>query len=134
MISRLWFRFCVFTLFCAPLTSVALAHHGHVHKPASMPGFDGTYRIDIKTTDGTGSCAHSYTGTIKVQNFRIIAMSDPQATAAGGILDDGTVSIALRKNDQVANVGGKIKGGTGKGFWSSPTAFCGGLWQAVRED
>jgi hypothetical protein len=134
MISRFWFRFCVSALFCVALTGVAAAHHGHSHQQASVQGFDGTYRVEIRTTDGHGSCAPSYSGTITVQNFRVVAFSDPQATAAGGILDDGTVSLALRRNDQVANVGGKIKGHIGKGFWSSPTAFCGGLWHAERED
>jgi len=134
MISRFWFRFCIYALFCAALTGAAAAHRGHHAHQTSVLGFDGTYHVKISTTDGHGSCAPAYSGTITIQNFRVVAFSDPQATAAGGILDDGTVSLALRRNGQVANVGGKIRGRTGKGFWSSPTAFCGGLWQAERED
>jgi hypothetical protein len=134
MISRLWFRFCIFALSCAALTGAAAAHRGHPHQPTLTRGFDGTYRVEITTTDGQGACATSYAGTITVQNFRVVATSDPLATAAGGILDDGTVSLALHRNDQIANVGGKIQGRMGKGFWSSPTALCGGLWHAERED
>ena len=56
------------------------------------------------------------------------------AAASGGIESDGTISLAFRKADQIANVGGQMKGSGGKGFWSSPTAFCGGLWRAERQN
>jgi hypothetical protein len=114
------------------LASAAAARTHHHDKVASR-GFDGTYQVEIKTTDGHGTCAPSYAGTITIHDFRVVALSDPSATASGGIEDDGTVSLALQENGQQANVGGRIKGRAGKGFWSSPTAYCGGLWQAERE-
>jgi hypothetical protein len=98
-----------------------------------LRGFDGIYRVEITTTDGHGACTPSYSGTVTIQHFRVVALSDPQATASGGIEDDGTVSLAFEKDGQIANVGGRIKGRGGKGFWSSPTAQCGGLWRAERE-
>ena len=131
---RLWLHLCVFAFLTATLASAAFAHN-HRHKPAAAPpGFDGSYKIEITTTDGNGSCIHSYAGTVKIQNFRVVGLSDPDATASGGIEDDGTVSLAFRKADQIANIGGQMKGDGGKGFWSSPTSYCGGLWQAERED
>jgi hypothetical protein len=129
---RFGLRFCVFAALCAGFAAPATARH-HLKK-ASQQGFDGTYRVEITTTDGHGSCPASYAGTLTIRDFRIVALSDPAATASGGIESDGTVSLAFRKDDQFANVGGKMKSSGGKGFWSSPTAFCGGLWHAERQD
>jgi hypothetical protein len=128
---RSWLRLCVFAALCAAFTAPAAARLHH--KKASSEGFDGTYSVEIRTTDGHGSCPASYAGTLTIQNFRVVALSDPAATASGGIESDGTISLAFRRNDQIANVGGQMKGSGGNGFWSSPTAFCGGLWRAARE-
>ncbi len=130
---RFWLRLCTSVLLTGALAGAAVAHIHH-KKAAPERGFDGTYKINITTTDGNGNCVHSYAGTVTVQDFRIVALSDPAATASGGIEDDGTVSLAFRKADQIANIGGHMKGHNGRGFWSSPTAFCGGLWQAERQN
>jgi hypothetical protein len=129
---RFWLRFCVFAALCAAFAAPATARLHH--KKASPPGFDGTYRVEITTTDGHGSCPASYAGTLTIHDFRIVALSDPAATASGGIESDGTISLAFRKDDQIANVGGQMRGDSGKGFWSSPTAYCGGLWRAERQN
>ncbi len=132
---RFWFRFCVFVALCAAFVGPAAARHHHkIIAATSQQGFDGTYNVEITTTDGHGSCPASYAGTLTVRDFRIVALSDPAATASGGIESDGTISLAFRKADQIANVGGQMKGSGGKGFWSSPTAFCGGLWRAARQN
>jgi hypothetical protein len=132
---RLWLRLCVSASLCAALASAATARtHHHHHEKTAPPGFDGVYSVQITTTDGHGNCPGSYSGTLTIRNFRVVALSDPAALATGGIEDDGTVSLAFRKNDQIANAGGQIKGSAGKGFWSSPTALCGGLWRAERQN
>ncbi len=130
---RLWLRLFACTLLSAALAGSAGAHIHH-KKVAPQTGFDGIYQIDITTTDGNGNCMHSYSGKVTIQNFRVVGLSDPEATASGGIEDDGTVSLAFRKADQIANIGGQMKGRSGRGFWSSPTSYCGGLWQARRDD
>jgi hypothetical protein len=137
--SRFGLRFCVFAALCALSMGPAAARHHHhkvaPHKAAAVPpGFDGTYGIQITTTGGHGSCPASYAGTLTIHDFRVVALSDPAATATGGIEDDGTVSLAFRKDGQFANVGGQMSGNGGKGFWSSPTAYCGGLWHAERQN
>ena len=133
--ARLWSRLFTVALFSAALAGTAAAHIHHKKADPVQHGFDGTYRIKITTTDGNSNCVRgSYAGTVTVQNFRIVGVSDPAATASGGIEDDGTVSVALRKADQIANIGGQMKEHGGRGFWSSPTAQCGGLWQAQRQD
>jgi len=132
---RFWLRLCVSALLSATLAGGTFAHVHHRKAEPVQRGFDGTYQVTITTTDGNSNCVRrSYAGTVTVQNFRIVGVSDPEATASGGIEDDGTVSLALRKADQIANIGGRLKDHGGKGFWSSPTAQCGGLWQAVRQD
>jgi hypothetical protein len=132
---RFWLRLSVSALLSATLAGTAFAHVHHRKAEPVPHGFDGTYQIKITTTDGNSNCVRgSYDGTVTIQNFRIVGVSDPEATASGGIEDDGTVSLAFRKADQIANIGGQLKDRGGKGFWSSPTAQCGGLWQAVRQD
>jgi hypothetical protein len=130
--SRFWLRVCVFATLCTLFALPASARHHH-KVAAAQQGFDGTYSVEITTTDGHGSCPKSYEGTLTIRDFRVVALSDPSATASGGIESDGTVSLAFRKDDQFANVGGKMGAGSGKGFWSSPTAYCGGLWHAERQ-
>jgi hypothetical protein len=134
MTMRRRLRFSAASLLLLALACPAAAHAPHHHrKKIAARGFDGTYQVKITTTGGHGTCTANYSGTITIQNFRIVSLSDPQATASGGIEDDGTVSLAFRKDGQTANVGGRIMGGFGKGFWSSPTAYCGGLWRAERQ-
>jgi hypothetical protein len=134
LMSSFPFRFFACAALCALLTSPAAAHHHHKAAVAARPGFDGTYRVEITTTGGHGTCPASYAGTLTIHDFRVVALSDPSATATGGIESDGTVSLAFRREDQFANVGGRMASGGGKGFWSSPTAYCGGLWHAEREN
>jgi hypothetical protein len=131
---RFWLRFCASAALCALSAAPAFAHHHHKAAPAALQGFDGTYSVEITTTGGHGTCPASYAGTLTIRDFRVVSLSDPSATASGGIESDGTVSLAFRKDDQFANVGGKMRSGGGKGFWSSPTAYCGGLWHAERQN
>lgn len=131
-IAKRLFLLSAFAL-AAPASAAAGVGHTHRHRPTAPRGFAGTYQVEIKTTSGRGVCAPSYSGTVTIRNFRIVASSDSQATASGGIEDDGTVSLALHKDGQIANVGGQIHGRRGHGFWSSPTAYCGGLWSAERK-
>ncbi len=131
---RFWLRFCVFGALCAAFAGPATARLHHKKASPPPPGFNGVYRVEITTTDGHGSCPASYAGTLTIRDYRIVALSDPAATASGGVESDGTISLAFRKADQIANVGGQMKDAGGKGFWSSPTAFCGGLWHAEREN
>lgn len=126
-------RLSVACVFVFALAGPSAAHSRRHPEATSHPDFDGTYRVEITTTSGHGTCPPSFSGTVTVQNFRIVSLSDPQATASGGIEGDGTVSLALQRDGQIANAGGRIKGRTGKGFWSSPTAYCGGLWHAERQ-
>lgn len=100
-------------------------------KRTSLSKFDGTYSVEITTQEG--SCEKMYRGSVTITNGRITGTSDPEASASGLIEDDGTVSLSLRGHDQIAHVGGKVSGRHGRGTWSSPTAECGGLWQAERQ-
>lgn len=95
--------------------------------------FDGTYSVDVTTQDGT--CAKSH-WTVAIADGQIASVSpnDAHITASGLVEDDGVVSMTFRGGDnQIAHVGGAIKGRSGKGSWSSPTLLCGGVWRAEKK-
>lgn len=90
-------RLSVSCLLAFALAGPSMAH-ARSHPEAASGGFDGTYRVEVTTTSGHGACLPSFSGTIAIQNFRIVGLSDPQAAASGGIEDNGTVSLALQKD------------------------------------
>ncbi|HLH10836.1 MAG TPA: hypothetical protein VKV77_03030 [Methylovirgula sp.] len=98
----------------------------------ALSHYDGVYSIEITTT--AGACDKNYRGSVTVSNGRIAALSDPGATAEGGVEDNGTVSLLFREGGQIVNVGGKLGPRSGRGPWSSPTAQCGGWWHAERQE
>jgi hypothetical protein len=95
--------------------------------------FDGMYSIQVTTQDG--SCGNSR-WTVKVAGAQIASVSPNTAniSALGIVESDGVVSMTFRGGaNQVAHVGGQIKGRSGKGTWSAPTLLCGGVWNAQKE-
>ncbi|MGB8276433.1 MAG: hypothetical protein WCF20_00630 [Methylovirgula sp.] len=95
--------------------------------------YDGIYSVEAITQDG--SCANTH-WTVAVANGLIASVSpnDANITASGLIEDDGVVSMTFRGGEnQIAHVGGAIKGRNGKGSWSSPTLLCGGIWHAEKK-
>lgn len=113
------------------LAGASMSAHAIGMKPVSLDRYDGVYSIEITTT--AGSCAKTYHGTVTITGGHISAISDPGASAAGLVEDDGTVSLMFRENGQIVNVGGRLSGRRGRGPWSSPTAECGGWWRAERQ-
>jgi hypothetical protein len=95
--------------------------------------FDGTYTVDVITQDG--SCGRTQV-TMRVVDGQIASVSPNNAniSVSGLIEDTGVVSMTFRggEND-VAHVGGMVKGRSGKGAWSSPTLLCGGVWRADKQ-
>jgi hypothetical protein len=60
---------------------------------------------------------------------------NPSSISALGLIEsDGAVSMTFQDaRGEIAHVGGTVKGRSGKGFWSSPTLLCGGIWRAEKE-
>ncbi|ACK49341.1 conserved hypothetical protein [Methylocella silvestris BL2] len=91
---------------------------------------DGVYAVEIHTR--TGGCDPVYRWTITVSAGRVSSPVDGFMQASGKINAQGGVSLAFRRDNQVANVAGKVKGRLASGTWSSPTLQCAGFWSAVR--
>ncbi len=93
--------------------------------------YDGIYAVEAITQDG--SCANTH-WTVAVANGQIASVSPNDSNiSASGIVED-VVSLTFRGGDnQIAHVGGAIKGRSGKGSWSSPTLLCGGVWHAEKK-
>ncbi len=91
---------------------------------------DGVYAVEIHTR--SGGCDPVYRWTITVSAGRVTSPADGFMQASGKISPQGGVSLAFRRDNQVANVAGKVKGRLASGTWSSPTLQCAGSWSAVR--
>jgi hypothetical protein len=100
-------------------------------RTAAIENHDGVYAVDIITEQG--SCDKTYHWTISVSGGRISSPSDAIMQATGQIDQRGLVSVAFRRDSNVAHVAGKVKGSSGSGTWSSPTLQCGGSWRAARQ-
>ncbi len=102
------------------------------HGDLSEKAFDGVYTVDIETS--VGDCEKSRQVMMAISNGRVAAIQDPSIQTTGLIDPHGSVSLALRKDNDITHIGGKMKGKTGVGTWSSPTRQCGGSWRAARQD
>ncbi|WP_395666253.1 hypothetical protein [Methylocella sp.] len=92
--------------------------------------FDGVYAVDVYTQ--SGACDRVFRWTIQVVGGRVSTHGDGFVQASGLVTDKGAVSLAFRRDSQVANVAGRVRSGAGSGTWSSPTMQCAGSWRAAR--
>lgn len=100
-------------------------------RTAAVENHDGVYAVDIVTEQG--SCDRIYHWTISVSGGRISSPSDAMMQASGLIDQRGVVSVAFRRDNNVAHVAGRVQGRSGSGTWSSATLQCGGSWRAARQ-
>lgn len=115
----------------ASLAGVAALDAQQRPRSAIAKDHDGVYAVHIVTT--TGICDKDYQWTITVSNGHITSPPDGFMQASGEIDARGIVALAFRRDNQIANVAGLLKGRTGSGSWSSPTMQCTGSWSAERE-
>jgi len=106
------------------LAVVSAAHAG----PLSN---DGIYEVEIITEQG--ACDKTYHWSIAIADGQVKPAGDMFADASGHIDSKGTVSVAFRKANHVANAAGHLAGGAGHGTWNSVTLQCGGHWRAARQ-
>ncbi len=118
-------------LAAACLSGATASNAAHKTRAAALGRHDGVYAVDIFTEQG--ACDKVYHWTITVAAGRVSSPADGFMQASGQIYASGLVSLAFRRDDQVANVAGKVKGKTGSGTWSSSTLQCAGSWSAVRQ-
>jgi hypothetical protein len=100
-------------------------------RTAAVENHDGVYAVDIVTEQG--SCDRIYHWTISISGGRISSPSDAMMQATGLIDPRGIVSVAFRRDNNIAHVAGRVQGRSGSGTWSSPTLQCGGSWRAARQ-
>ncbi len=99
-------------------------------RPIALTSHDGVYAVEILTL--RGACDRVYHWTISVAEGHITSPPDGFMQASGQINANGAVSLAFRRDEQIANVAGKVDGRTGSGTWTSATLQCGGSWSAAR--
>ena len=125
-------RFCVAAMAAAScVTAISTAHAQLATSAAAAENHDGVYAVDIVTRQG--ACDRAYHWTIAVSGGRISSGADALMQASGQIDGRGNVSLAFRRDNNVAHVTGRVKGNAGSGAWSSPTMQCGGSWSAARQ-
>ncbi|VTZ27511.1 conserved exported hypothetical protein [Methylocella tundrae] len=124
------------SLFAAVLTAGAcceatISSASQKVQSAARARHDGVYAVDVFTHQG--ACDSVYHWTITVLRGRVSSPADGFMQASGEITPRGVVSLAFRRDNQVATVAGKVKGKVATGIWSSPTLQCAGSWRAVRQ-
>ena len=122
------------SLACVSLMNIpkAVAQEQRVAQfPASR--FDGLYLVEV--VPESGSCTKSrWTAAVAGGQIASVTPNPTNITALGLIESNGVVSLTFRDaQNQIAHVGGMIKGRRGKGSWSSPTLLCGGIWRAQKQ-
>ena len=119
-------------LFLGAVAGACLAGSGvaSAQKARGAGPFDGVYAVDVYTQ--SGACDRVFRWTIQVVGGRVSSHGDGFMQASGLVSDKGAVSLAFRRDNQVANVAGRVKSGAGSGTWSSPTMQCAGSWRAAR--
>jgi hypothetical protein len=123
-------------LFVAALAAACLggptvSDAGQESRSAAPTVHDGVYTVEILTL--RGACDRVYHWKINVADGRITSPADGFMQASGEINAGGVVSVAFRRDEQVANVAGTVDGKIASGTWSSPTLQCGGSWRAARQ-
>lgn len=113
------------------LSAIPMASAENKIRSAAVENHDGVYAVEIVTEQG--ACDRSYHWTIAVSGGRVSSAGDAIMQASGQIDQRGVVSLAFRRDNNVAHVAGKVKGSSGSGTWSSPTMQCGGSWRAARQ-
>jgi hypothetical protein len=126
------------TVQCSRLFAVVLAAASAMPGTASATpiklsgdNHDGVYAVDVVTQQG--ACDRSYRWTIAVSGGRVRSTGDAPMQASGSIDKNGVVSLAFRRDNDIARAAGRVKGSSGSGTWSSPTMQCAGSWRAVRQ-
>jgi hypothetical protein len=120
----------VAALFAAPLEVHAHNIDKKVENAVNLEGQDGLYAV--KVTTGQGDCDRVYNWMILVTGGRVSSAGDTPLNASGQIDSRGVVNVRFQRFGQVANVTGRVAGGSGSGTWISPTLQCSGSWRASR--
>ncbi len=94
--------------------------------------YDGVYSVEIITDEG--SCDKAYRWSVAIVDGRVSSTGDVVAEASGQIDGRGELSLAFRRNDQVAHAAGRVSGTWGQGTWNSASLKCGGHWRAERRN
>ena len=114
------------------LCTIATADAQQRPRYAIAASHDGVYAVDISTQQG--GCDRVYHWTIIVSAGQVRSAADGFMQASGVITPRGGVSLAFRRDSQVANVAGQVRDKAGWGTWSSSTLQCSGTWGAVRQN
>jgi hypothetical protein len=95
-------------------------------------GADGLWRFESTTT--SGSCPSLEPRDVTIQGGHIVAANGGASQPWGYVESDGTFVARFTdaSGSHVSRAVGSLKGGAGKGAWSSASDYCGGNWRAVK--
>lgn len=91
---------------------------------------DGVYGVRVVTSHG--DCPGLYNLKVAVQDGDVHFVSYGLVQGSGKISPQGNVFITFGLLNHSARVAGKIRGASGRGYWSSQSMGCAGYWQAMR--
>jgi hypothetical protein len=120
-------------LAAAAVMAAVPAHAGLAASSRTAAGSnaqDGLYAVNATTRQGY--CDRVYNWMILVTGGRVSAAGYTPFDASGQIGSRGIVKLRFERFGQVANVTGRVSGGSGSGSWVSPTLRCSGSWRAIR--
>lgn len=113
----------------APLVVLNLALP--ISATAQARSFDGTWSVEVVTEQG--SCDRAYRYNIIVENGRARYGGPENFDISGQVRPDGRVSGSISRNQDRANVTGRLSGNRGSGSWTtSGGRTCAGNWNAEK--
>jgi|HubBroStandDraft_6_1064221.scaffolds.fasta_scaffold162764_2 hypothetical protein len=94
----------------------------------SATSFDGSWNVQVNTTNG--SCGQSYTYSVTINRG---VVSDG-GSLTGRVAENGSLSVTVSDGSQSAHGSGRLVRNSGAGTWrgSGPSGSCAGSWNAQR--
>jgi len=93
---------------------------------------DGLWSFEASTS--SGNCPALVPRDVTIQGGLVVSANGGASQPWGYVESDGTFVARFTDSggDHVSRAVGALKGGVGKGAWSSGTDYCGGNWRAVK--
>lgn len=102
--------------------------------PASIGGrgADGLWTFESDTS--SGNCPALVPRDVTIKGGLVVGANGGASQPWGYVESDGTFVARFTDSGggHVSRAVGALKGGSGKGAWSSGTDYCGGNWRAVK--
>ena len=93
--------------------------------------FDGNWSVEVVTEQG--ACDRAYRYAVVVQNGQARYGGPENFNVNGRVQQNGSFSASISREQDLANVSGRLAGTTGRGTWTtSGGRVCSGYWNAEK--